>query len=102
MEKQDRSLWRQELIAQGVSLLTAADPANDVTAFQLEAAIASEHCMAVSFEETPWSRIVDLYNALLDANPSPIVSLNRAASPTPFRQTSAAASLRAPGGSRRS
>ncbi len=78
LEDQDRSRWDRRLIARGVELLTGTTPAPATTAFQLEAAIAGEHCMSPSYAQTPWRRIVDLYDALAELDASPIVQLNRA------------------------
>ena len=46
--------------------------------YALQAAIAACHMRARTAEETDWDRIVLLYDALLQINPSPIVALNRA------------------------
>jgi len=46
--------------------------------YQLEAAIASLHCAAPTYEITDWAKILELYEALYRLNPSPIVALNRA------------------------
>src|SRR5450432_2631084 len=46
--------------------------------YALQAAIAACHMRARTAEETDWERIVVLYDALLQINPSPIVALNRA------------------------
>ena len=46
--------------------------------YALQAAIAAEHCKAARAEDTNWPLIVRLYNLLERAQPSPIVSLNRA------------------------
>jgi len=46
--------------------------------YALQAAIAACHMRARTAEETDWERIVLLYDALLEINPSPIVALNRA------------------------
>jgi RNA polymerase sigma-70 factor (ECF subfamily) len=45
----------------------------------LQAAIAAEHCRAERVENTDWRRIVALYGFLERSQPSPIVSLNKAA-----------------------
>ena len=44
----------------------------------MQAAISACHLRARTAEETDWDRIVLLYDALLQINPSPIVALNRA------------------------
>jgi predicted RNA polymerase sigma factor len=46
--------------------------------YALQAAIAACHMRARTAGETDWDRIVLLYDALLQVNPSPIVALNRA------------------------
>jgi predicted RNA polymerase sigma factor len=46
--------------------------------YALQAAIAACHMRARTAGETEWDRIVLLYDALLQINPSPIVALNRA------------------------
>jgi predicted RNA polymerase sigma factor len=46
--------------------------------YQLQAAIAACHARAHSWEATDWPRIVDLYRALTEVTPSPVVALNRA------------------------
>src|SRR5437867_4009379 len=47
--------------------------------FGLQAAIAALHCQATRAEDTDWPQIVQLYDVLERLQPSPIVSLNRAA-----------------------
>jgi RNA polymerase sigma-70 factor (ECF subfamily) len=44
----------------------------------LQAAIAAVHARAATWEDTDWDEVVRLYDALCDAWPSPVVSLNRA------------------------
>jgi RNA polymerase sigma-70 factor (ECF subfamily) len=44
----------------------------------LQAAIAGRHAAAASAEDTDWAAIVIHYDALLVAQPSPVVALNRA------------------------
>src|SRR5262249_2379401 len=47
--------------------------------FAVQAAIAALHCQAARAEDTDWPQIVRLYDLLERVQPSPIVSLNRAA-----------------------
>ncbi len=75
---QDRSLWDQATIERGLAHLGAAHTKRSLGPFQLQAAIASLHATAPSFDETDWAAIVELYNALLRREPSSIVALNRA------------------------
>ena len=46
--------------------------------YHIESAIAAEHCMAKSFSDTNWERVLQLYDLLLKLKPSPTVELNRA------------------------
>ncbi|MGZ4751447.1 MAG: RNA polymerase sigma factor, partial [Oryzihumus sp.] len=47
--------------------------------FALQAAIAAVHAEAPSWADTDWRQVVGLYDLLLQAWPSPVVALNRAA-----------------------
>jgi predicted RNA polymerase sigma factor len=51
---------------------------NQVTAYHIEAAIASYYCHSPSFNQTDWPAILQLYTLLAGLNPSPIVTLNMA------------------------
>lgn len=75
---QDRTLWDRELIAEGSRLLARAWEMGEVGSYTLQAGIAAVHAEAPTPEETDWARIVDLYDLLLQADPSPVVELNRA------------------------
>ena len=75
---QDRSRWDHERIARGLALLERADSLASAGPYQLQAAIAACHARADSWEATDWARIVDLYIALAEVAPSPVVELNRA------------------------
>ena len=46
--------------------------------YQLQAAIAAVHAEAKNPPETDWLQIVELYELLMEMNPSPVVDLNRA------------------------
>ncbi len=78
LEKQDRSLWNLELIAEGRSLVASAFATGRLGPFTIQAAIASVHAEAVGSPATDWSRIVGLYDLLVQVEPSPVVELNRA------------------------
>ncbi|QLF69901.1 RNA polymerase sigma factor [Peteryoungia desertarenae] len=75
---QDRSLWKQDLIAEACVLLDRAMAGGEAGAYTLQAAIAGLHSTAATSETTDWRRIVRLYDLLLQATPSPVVALNRA------------------------
>jgi RNA polymerase sigma-70 factor (ECF subfamily) len=77
LEEQDRSRWDQTQIAEALPLVEQAFRGR-AGPFALQAAIAAEHCRAARAEDTNWPQIVRLYDLLEQAQPSPIVSLNRA------------------------
>jgi RNA polymerase sigma-70 factor, ECF subfamily len=78
LQKQDRSLWDKGLIREGLQLIQQALFTGRAGPYTLQAAIASVHATAASFEETPWDLIVDYYDMLLMLTPSAVVQLNRA------------------------
>ncbi|PYO54698.1 MAG: RNA polymerase subunit sigma-24 [Candidatus Rokuibacteriota bacterium] len=78
LEAQDRRRWNREQIAEALPLVEEALRGGPGT-FGLQAAIAALHCQATRAEETDWPQIVRLYDVLERLQPSPIVSLNRAA-----------------------
>ena len=51
---------------------------DEFSRYHAEAGIAAEHCMALSFEETRWDRIVECYYLLEQVAPSALHRLNRA------------------------
>ena len=75
---QDRSLWNREQIAEGVALVQRAFATRRVGPYTVQAAIAAVHAEAPSADATDWTQIVGLYDALLRAEPSPVIELNRA------------------------
>jgi RNA polymerase sigma factor (sigma-70 family) len=76
---QDRGRWDQLLIHRGLAGLEHAQKLGGALGpYTLQAAIAACHARARTAEETDWSRIVALYEALAQLAPSPIVELNRA------------------------
>jgi len=78
LEEQDRALWDQDLIAEGIQFLSRSAFGISVTAYHLEAAIAAEHSVAASFRDTGWNKIYDYYVALEKLKPSPVIRLNLA------------------------
>jgi RNA polymerase sigma-70 factor (ECF subfamily) len=75
---QDRSRWDQRLLCEGQRLLEASAMGKELTAYHLEAAIASLHMSTRDPQRTPWREIVALYDALMRVRPSPVVALSRA------------------------
>lgn len=78
MAEQDRGLWDQEAINEGVTLITAALPRGPVGPYQLQAAIAAVHDEAEEPEATDWRQITALYGVLLRLDDNPVVALNHA------------------------
>jgi RNA polymerase sigma factor (sigma-70 family) len=77
--QQNRSQWDQLLIHRGLAALQRAQSHDGpLGSYCLQAAIAACHARARVPEETDWPRIVALYDALDELQPSPIVTLNRA------------------------
>jgi RNA polymerase sigma-70 factor, ECF subfamily len=79
MEEQDRSRWDAALIEEGLwNLRRAASSGRPPGPYRLQAQIAACHATAAAPEATAWGTIVTLYDALLAAQPSPVIALNRA------------------------
>jgi RNA polymerase sigma-70 factor (ECF subfamily) len=78
LEQQDRSKWDRTAIAEAHNLIAGDLRSGRMGRYVLQAAIASLHAQAPSYDETGWPRIVALYDALLAEWPSPVVALNRA------------------------
>jgi RNA polymerase sigma-70 factor, ECF subfamily len=76
---QDRSKWDRLLIRRGMAVLhRTSGSRREPGPYVLQAAIAECHARAVRAEQTDWLRIAALYSRLLEAQPSPVVALNRA------------------------
>jgi RNA polymerase sigma-70 factor, ECF subfamily len=78
LENQDRSLWNRDQIAEGAALVERALSSGQFGPYTLQAALSAVHAGAPSATATDWARIVALYDALAQADPSPVVELNRA------------------------
>lgn len=79
--EQDRGRWDHLLIGRGLAALERAEATSaggGYGPYALQAAIAACHARARTAEETDWTRIVALYDALSQLMPSPVVELNRA------------------------
>ncbi|MDZ5633274.1 RNA polymerase sigma factor [Janthinobacterium sp. GMG1] len=76
LEEQDRRLWDDALIAEGLALLELALPARAPGPYQLQAAIAALHAKAPTASQTDWRQISALYGALLRHKPEPLILLN--------------------------
>jgi RNA polymerase sigma-70 factor (ECF subfamily) len=79
LEDQDRARWDGKLIAEGLALIEKAMRHQAPGPYQVQAAIAACHARAERFADTDWRAIERLYGALERMQPSPVVTLNRAA-----------------------
>ncbi len=76
---QDRSRWDRTLIQRGlVALSRASALAEPLGPYTLQAAIAACHARARDRDDTDWTKIVALYDALVEVTGSAVVELNRA------------------------
>lgn len=76
---QDRSRWDHLLIQRGFAALAQAEACGrGLGPYGLQAAIAACHASARTAEQTDWTRIAALYDALAQLTPSPVIELNRA------------------------
>jgi predicted RNA polymerase sigma factor len=73
LEDQDRLLWNQDRITEGLRVLDRAISLGRLGPYQLQAAIAAAHA-----QDRPWDEIVVLYDRLSILDTSPVVRLNRA------------------------
>ena len=78
LDRQDRSLWNREQIAEGIALTESALRSHRFGAYTLQAAIAAVHAETSSAASTDWRQITLLYHRLIRIQPSPVVELNRA------------------------
>ena len=78
LEEQDRSLWDRERIRTGMEWLARSAEGDRFSRYHAEAGVAAEHCLAPSFRETRWEKIVECYTLLERLAPSVLHTLNRA------------------------
>ncbi|MBT8460003.1 MAG: RNA polymerase, partial [Boseongicola sp.] len=78
LDEQDRQLWNEDALEEGLSLLDAAVARGLPGSFQCQAAIQALHVGADGFESTDWRQIAMLYDRLLSFQPTDVVRLNRA------------------------
>jgi len=78
LKYQDRIKWNRSLMSKGFELMEESTEPFEVSAYHLEAAIASQHAAARSFEQTNWKSIYHLYEMLYQLQPNPIVAMNKA------------------------
>lgn len=78
LEDQDRKKWSKSLIEKGQHFLLNASSGNQLSQYHIEASIAAIHCASPSFEDTPWDKLLSLYETLSEIKPGPMVSFNKA------------------------
>ncbi len=78
LEDQDRKKWSKSLIEKGQHFLLHASRGNQLSQYHVEASIAAIHCSSSSFENTPWDKLLTLYETLSEIKPGPMVSFNKA------------------------
>lgn len=78
LEDQDRARWDTAMIGDGMRWLARSASGDAFSRYHAEAGIAAEHCLAPSFAETRWERIVECYALLERVAPSALHRLNRA------------------------
>ncbi|WP_258028550.1 RNA polymerase sigma factor [Leptospira inadai] len=78
LEEQNRNLWDQRGILIGLEWLAKSANGDKFTKYHAEAGIAAEHCLAPSFREIRWERIVEYYLILEKIAPSALQKLNYA------------------------
>ncbi len=78
LEDQDRSLWDQAKIREGVAVLDEALVLRAPGPYQVQAAISALHAEASTAVDTDWHQIAALYDSLAVMTPSPVVEVNRA------------------------
>jgi RNA polymerase sigma-70 factor, ECF subfamily len=79
LEEQDRTLWDQGRIGEGLRALEHSVRLKRPGEYQLQAAITALHVQTSETAGVDWAQIAALYGALAKLNPSPVVELNRAA-----------------------
>ena len=79
LDQQDRSRWDRELLGTGLEALDRAMRFRRPGQYQLQAAITAVHVGGADTGTTDCEQIAELYRALGEIAPSPVVELNRAA-----------------------
>jgi RNA polymerase sigma-70 factor, ECF subfamily len=93
LDDQDRQLWDQKLIAEGLALIDKAMRHRQPGPYQIQAAIAALHARAATPAETDWRAIEALYATLARIQPSPVITLNRAVAVSKLKGAEAALAM---------
>ncbi len=78
LSRQNRSLWDQRNIQEGLALVEKAFYMRHIGSYQIQAAISALHAQAPSTEETDWPQIAGLYEQLRRFNDTAVIRLNQA------------------------
>ena len=84
LSQQNRSLWDQRSIQEGLTLVEKAFHMRQPGPYQIQAAISALHARAATAEETDWRQIAGLYEHLRRFNDTAIIRLNQAVSVSMF------------------
>ena len=81
--EQDRRRWDRLLLGRGLAALARCRSLNATRSrapgsLALQAELAAIHARATRADDTDWTHMVQLYDALLTLQPNPVVALNRA------------------------
>jgi RNA polymerase sigma-70 factor, ECF subfamily len=76
LEDQNRSLWDQTEIQEGLAILDRALHMHHIGQYQLQATITALHAQAAHAEATDWKQIAVLYGKLAQLSPTPVIALN--------------------------
>ena len=81
--EQDRRCWDRLLVRRGLAALERCRSLNALRpegpgTLTLQAELAAVHARASHAKDTDWPHLLQLYDALLSLQPSPVVALNRA------------------------
>jgi RNA polymerase sigma-70 factor (ECF subfamily) len=78
LEEQARGRWDHARIAEGCAIVQRAFALGSPGPYAIQAAIAALHAAAPTAAATDWAQIEELYAALAEQAPGPMVSLNHA------------------------
>ncbi len=76
LKNQDRKTWYSPLIVLGNRAMTKAVKTDVFSAYHYEAAIASEHLKAITFDQTDWDKLLMWHERLYELQASPFTLLN--------------------------
>ncbi len=78
LSDQDRSLWDQREIQEGLALVDKALQMRQPGPYQIQAAISALHAQARRAADTDWAQIAALYQELRRRADTPVIRLNQA------------------------